>query len=138
MANITAIMTAIRGRVKTLITDAIPIVTQFDNQAPIVKPATASWASCAIYPTLSKRRTISNNPLRIRHYGELRIQLFTPLLMGDNAAWAIADTVKDSFTAVTVSDVKFTTPIVTRLGHSQDGKWWQVLVVCPYQADELT
>lgn len=125
---------AIRARFKTLVTDAVPVPTAWDN-APNPTSGGVRWCRLAILP--GTRRRIET-PAGYRTSGVAVASVFVPLEGGDAPAYRVADAVYESFCAASDTGVVFGIPNVRTIGRIGDDAWWQVNIDCPFTAYHTT
>lgn len=128
-----ALFNAIRSRFMTLVEQAIPISVQYDN-AEFTPPDASSWVHFTVLPGATDLEELGAQKTW-RDTGTAVANVFVPLLLGDAAALAIAETIKQAFRGVSVGGVTYRSPSVRTVG-ATGGKWWQVSVSCPWYADE--
>lgn len=125
----------IRSRFKTLVADAVPLQTQYDNMK-FNPPDNTNWCRLTIVQGSTDQVSIgapSSN--RERTLGVMIAQLFAPVEAGDGTILGIADDVRRAFKRVTASGVTFKTPYLAKRG--REGDSWQINVMCPFYADEI-
>lgn len=110
-----------------------PIPVQYDN-ASFDQPETGIWARLSIdYGVGAQVATGSRN--RFRHPGTVIIQLFGPILQGDQAHLEIADLIVAAYKSQIDSGITFRTPFVRTVGTG--GKEWQMNIFCPFLTDNI-
>ncbi|MEE9140767.1 MAG: phage tail terminator-like protein [Alphaproteobacteria bacterium] len=124
----------IRSRFATEFATARPTVPiHYDNVAGD-PPAASSWVRLTVVEGDSFQVAMGSTR-RFRDTGVAIVQVFTPLGSGDGEAREIADDVQGIFKGLTVSGVVFRKPRAARIG--PDGRFYQVNVTIPFQADEI-
>ncbi len=130
MMALTPVSQVCRSQFKTLVTDVVPIPTQFEN-LPFTRPDTL-YVSLSILPG-DKRQVSAGKNCRYRQTGIMLARIFGELEKGDGHLIELADFIEDAFRSKTYSNVVFSTPSTNRVGRA--GKYWQVNVSCPWYSD---
>lgn len=104
------------------------------------KPDNASWVRLNIVQAASAWASMGdpgNNTER--NFGQVSVQIFVPVDIGEGDAVELADQVRDVFRDYrdATSGVRFLVPPYARqIG--DDGIWYQINVVAPFQFDDYT
>lgn len=124
---------AIRARFKAQVSNAVPLVTVFDND-PTSPPQDGSrWCRFTIRRAESRRLTCGT--AEYRKGGVAFAQLFGPAGEGDGNLLELAETILLAFQGQTAAGVKYKTVTVRPIG--QTGNEYQVNVEIPFEADSL-
>lgn len=94
-------------------------------------PDKAPW----IQASLVFGESSSLDSCKVRTFGQLVASVFVPINTGDNLAIEIADTIAGYFRGAKIDGIEYGTPSLTIGGKFAD-QWWQVVVTCPWQAQE--
>jgi hypothetical protein len=124
----------IRNRFATEFAAVRPTVPIHYDNVPATPPAASPWARLTIVEGASFQVSLGASR-RFRDTGTAIVQVFTALGSGDGEAREIADDVQAIFKAITVAGVIFRKPSAARIG--PDGRYYQVNVTIPFQADEI-
>lgn len=125
---------AIRSRFNTLVTTAMSLPTQFENDGDFSAPETALWARLSILPATGNQHSIGDPGNNVfRDSGLMIVSLFYPFGKGDKPIYDMVDMIRPLFQSRTEDGVTYRTPVPQRIGRA--GKWWQVNVTVPWQSD---
>lgn len=134
--TIETIANSIRSRFGTTVEDVESVTVHYDNE-PFESPGDSAWIRCHIVFGEAVRRSLGSSSSRYRSVGVMMANIYTPIGKGDKAGLAIAETVRDAFRSVTADGISYRVPSVIPVGRSDNGKWWQINVNCPFYFDEL-
>jgi len=128
----------VRTRFRTEVEDTQSIVVVYDN-GPDNHPDDAIWARWTVTPGASRSIEAGPSPT-VRTVGVAVAKLYQPIEEGDRDLLQLVDVVVSAFRNVhdTVNGIRYRTPSVRVVGRPNDGKWWQINVVCPFQCDVAT
>lgn len=125
----------LRSRFHEVATTLHSVTVQYDGEEQVEQDPTGLWA----------RFTVLHGDQRaVEHVGASRLYrtvglgsalIFVPLEAGEREALRLADQIADHFRSVSDRGVTFKTPLVS--GTQRAGAWWQVVVTCPFQWDEI-
>ena len=115
-------------------------MTQFDNALftppdVTVDPLASTWVRFTVLFGQATQAEISPAKRRHRHLGNIMVQIFTPIDLGDKRAYEMGDKIIEHFRGVTVAGVTYNSPYYTSVG--LDGPWWRVALTCPFFADVI-
>lgn len=134
MATLAAIAQALQQRFQTEVATPNSLAVQWDNQP--LQPGAAAWARFSVQPVTSDQVT-TGSQRRWRTEGAAFATIFYPLEKGSAAALALADAVVAAFRGVTVSGATLRAPRVAYHARTENDRWWQITVVCPFYSDEI-
>lgn len=130
-----AIKAAIQGRFETLVTDAEPIPTQFDN-LEFAQPEDADWCRFKVQFGDTVQASAGEPGSNVfRTPGVAFAQVFRPFGKGDKPMYELAKRIGDNFRATSASGVTYRSPSVGPA--SRSGPWWVVTVTIPWYADSI-
>lgn len=92
-----------------------------------------AWVRLNIMWGAANQVSMGSTPLH-RTTGTVIVQIFIPIGRGEGTAYLIADEVADFFRRKRTSGMLFRSPYPRRVG-PDEGKWWQLNVVVPFQYD---
>ena len=109
-------------------------------------PDGSSWVSLEVWDGKSARASVGCAPALRRSFGTVFVTVYAPSDgTGTKVARALADQVADVFRDIQVSGITFDEPSPTRAGEvyypatggnsSATGRWWQIKVAIPFEAD---
>lgn len=131
MTDYEAAANAIRARFGTLIEDTVAGLSgnvQYDN-APFDPPEDAMWCRLAVIFGEGALTELATTK-RYRNVGVAIASVFTPVETGDRDGLQVADTIAESFRAVTDSGVTYRSPNVETVG--RQAAWWLVNVTIEF------
>lgn len=132
MPDFEAAHNTIRSNFKTLIADGFGVTTLYDND-PTVTPQRGLHVVLAIDGGLSLQVEFGSSR-RFRNPGSMVASIRWDVGKGDLRPLELVDAIQAAFRGVSLTQVHFRTPSVTRVG--REGKWWVMNVICPYYFDE--
>ena len=129
-----ALTNIIAGRFATAVATPLSLPTAYPN-AKFEPPVDEAWARVAVMTASGLRRNLGPNPI-YRKRGILNVLIATPPNIGGAKALEVADAIESAFRDQEVSGVQFyeTTPS----DHGERAGYWQLVVKCPFYADDLT
>ena len=114
-------------------------LTAYDNE-PYTPAANTPWVRLAVRDGNSKQISLGV-PSLDRHAGIVFVQVFSPLGTGDSRARWLADKACGVFRKrdldTTTGSMTFGVPY-TVAAETPGDNWFQINVLCPFTADELT
>tara|TARA_R110002096_G_C14661938_1_gene728448 strand:- start:42970 stop:43944 length:975 start_codon:yes stop_codon:yes gene_type:complete len=133
-----ALHNAVRTRFEAQVETPEGVIAIYDN-SPVDPPENALSVRVAVRPGLSFRAENGGRDgcNRFRTPGVLMATILAPLETGDRDALRLVDVINTAFRAVTASGVTYQTPRVTNEGRDEDGRWWQIVVTCPFYSDDI-
>lgn len=127
----------VNDRFETEIASAYSVSTQYDNMPAEIHPAGELWVRFSV--VLGDSVLIEGDPRPLfRTHGIATAQIFSPGpgTTGEQAALELADRIDAAFKAVRDRGVLFKAPSVRPRGRA--GARWQVDVICPFYAEEIS
>lgn len=124
---------AIRSRFQTQVADAQDLPTIYDND-PAAPPADGSlWCRFVILDGQSRQTVCGVTEYRL--VGVAVASLFGPLGWGDAALQRTVDAIIAAFRGQSAAGVRYGDAYEQRVGQTDEGDYYQINVVCPFQAD---
>ena len=119
--------------IRTFYDTAFPAIpTQYDNQPPIA--VADLWVRFSVDEAFSEQIAFGASIHR-RRYGDATAEVRVPINTGTSAALAHAQLIKDAFSDITTSGVKFLQADVEAQG--VEGREWVVEVTIPFYVDDV-
>ena len=114
-------------------------VVLYDNLADDleVKPSDQNpWIHVTVLHGDSNQVTFGSSSRRSRDNGLIIAMVNVPRSKGKARAYEIADIIRTGFSNKHIVNIIYRTVSLTRVG--PNGKWWQLNVQCPFQADDIS
>lgn len=109
-----------------------PEPTQFDNQTDgFVMPENSMWMRFNVLEGETVQMDICATPFT-ETSGSVIVNCFAPLGKGTGELRTLADFVASVFRLRTKYEVTYRVPSILTVGRSDNGRWWQVNVTCPF------
>jgi hypothetical protein len=124
---------AIRSRFKTEVAAAQTLTTIYDNDPTAPPTDGTAWCRWAILDGQSRPTVCGVSEYRL--IGVAVAQLFGPLGRGDAPLQQHVDAIIAAFRGKAAAGVRYGSAYEQRVGQTAEGDYYQINVVCPFQAD---
>lgn len=132
MSNHETLANDIRTKFTTDISTPQSITTLYDNDITD-PPGNTLWMRLSIIEFDNERVTIGGTTSKFRTFGEMAVQIFSPINTGDGGSRNLADDIHTVFRSLIYNGIVFRTPSINVIGRSDS--WWQINVNCPFYTD---
>lgn len=136
----TTLWNTIRVRLNSQITTGgdggSAVTTQWPN-ADFTEPSSGRWISVTLREGGRDAAQISAQSNRSRTTGVLFVECFDDLGNGTANLGSLAERIRVAFDRWSTSGIQFRTCYLpSGSGGDRQGKWWRILVACPFYADD--